>query len=332
MAKIVFYCNDSISNIKNMEYYSLDIKVLEDIGHEVIICNKYRDIPTSFDAIYIYWWTYAMYPVLLAKIRGKPSYISGVFNYSFPKWLEEKDYLKRPFWQQFLMKWSMKLATYNLVTSLSDFRACSKEFRITNIAYTPCCMADEYFKFQVKKKSTNKILNIAWAGLTNLRRKGVFDIIEALKVVKSKGYDFEMNLAGGPGDGTKKLIDLVKSNGLRDQVNLLGEVTKDQKLELLRNCSIYVQPSNYEGFGLASAEAMAAGLAVISCDVGDVRNTLGDHASYVENGNISEIAAEIMRLLSKPANDKQIMLAKEFLSSKYTYERKLNDIKAIVKV
>ena len=83
-------------------------------------------------------------------------------------------------------------------------------------------------------------------------------------------------------------------------------------------------------FGLASAEAMAAGLSVISCDVGDVRNTLGDHASYVQNGNVSEIAMEIIRLLSTPIQDRHVASAREFLKSKYSYERKLQDIRTIV--
>ena len=51
--KIIFYCNDSIENIKSMEYYNQDIKALENLGHEVIICNSYFKIPMNFDIIYL---------------------------------------------------------------------------------------------------------------------------------------------------------------------------------------------------------------------------------------------------------------------------------------
>ena len=48
---------------------------------------------------------------------------------------------------------------------------------------------------------------------------------------------------------------------------------------------LYVQPSYFEGFGLATAEALASGCAVIACDVGEVKNVLGSGAKYVETGN-----------------------------------------------
>ena len=85
MATFVFYCNDTLSNISKMEYYRLDIDALEKLGHEVIVCNRYRDIPYNFDAIYIYWWTYALAPVLFARLTGRRAFVSGVFNYQFPE-------------------------------------------------------------------------------------------------------------------------------------------------------------------------------------------------------------------------------------------------------
>ena len=144
--KIVFYCNDSISNIQKFEYYSLDIKALEELGVNVVICTKYREIPKDFDAIYIYWWSYALFPIILAKWKRKPAFVSGVFNYRFPQWQSGRDYFKRPLWQRLLMRSAMQLADANLVTSLSDFKNCTKAFGLTNAHYTPCCIGQEYFQ------------------------------------------------------------------------------------------------------------------------------------------------------------------------------------------
>ena len=329
MATFVFYCNDTLSNISKMEYYRLDIDALEKLGHEVIVCNRYRDIPYNFDAIYIYWWTYALAPVLFARLTGRRAFVSGVFNYQFPESLKLQDYVSRPVWQQCLMRWAMKLATHNLLTSLSDFKRCKEAFGIKNLTYTPCCVGDEYFQVKMSKDPA-KLLNIAWAGFDNLVRKGVFDIIDALRLVKKHGCAFEMYMAGGAGDGSKALQQAIESAGLVDEVHLKGEVSREEKLKLLGECGIYVQPSNYEGFGLASAEAMAAGLAVLSCDVGDVRNTLGDYAVYVESGNASSIATELIDLIEAPRDAEQVSFARDFIAAKYSYSRKIEDIGAVL--
>ena len=47
MPKVVFYCRDSLDNIRAMEYYRQDIEALRSLGHEVVVCNRYRDIPLA---------------------------------------------------------------------------------------------------------------------------------------------------------------------------------------------------------------------------------------------------------------------------------------------
>lgn len=329
MKKIVFYCKDSLSNINRMEYYSLDIKALQDLGFEVEICTRYRDIPKKFDAIYIYWWTYALYPILLAKMKNKKAYVSGVFNFEFPQWQDGVGYKQRPLLQRLLMKWAMKLSDANLITSLSDYENCSSSFKLKNSHYTPCCIGDEYFGVPRKSKN-NTLMNIAWSSVSSLKRKGVFDIVSALKIVKDSGQSFSLKLMGARGDGEIMLLELIRDKGLSDCVEYIGEVSKEEKMKMLSLSSIYVQPSNYEGFGLATAEAMAAGLSIIACDVGDVRNTLGEHAHYVQNGNVEELAEKISELITSQNNSTSILKAKEYLKSKYSYKAKLKELREII--
>jgi glycosyltransferase involved in cell wall biosynthesis len=331
MKKIVFYCKDSLSNIDRFEYYSLDIKALQNLGFEVIICTRYRDIPKDFDAIYIYWWTYALYPILLAKIRNKKAYVSGVFNFRFPEWQAGIDYYERPFLQRFLMKWAMKLADANLITSLSDYENCTDSFNLKNSYYTPCCIGDEYFEVNGEANS-NSLMNIAWSSISSLKRKGVFDIVSALKIVKDKGHDFSLYLMGARGDGENMLLELIVQKGLEDSIVCIGEVSKEDKMKMLATSSIYVQPSNYEGFGLASAEAMAVGLRVIACDVGDVKNTLGDYAHYVENGNIEELADKLSELLTTSNDNSETLKARNFLKDKYSFQAKLDTLSKIIDI
>jgi hypothetical protein len=85
MSRIVFYCNETKSNLETFEYYKQDIDALKTLGHQVIICTKYREIPFDFDIMFIWWWTYALIPVLLSRLLRKPCIVTGTYNFSFPR-------------------------------------------------------------------------------------------------------------------------------------------------------------------------------------------------------------------------------------------------------
>ena len=295
--KIIFYCNDSIENIKSMEYYNQDIKALENLGHEVIICNSYFKIPMNFDIIYIWWWTYALFPILLSKLLGKKSIVTGVFNYSKVKHLPNSGFHARPRYQRLLIKSACKLADINLFVSKIEFDEVPRVFDLKKYFYFPCAIADLYFLGN-NNSVREGILNFAWSGKDNLKRKGIFDLLGAIKILKEKNVFIKCTLGGRKGDGFNDLLNFINENKLNDRINLVGEVSHQKKIELFQSSLLYVQPSYFEGFGLATAEALASGCAVIACDVGEVKNVLGSGAQYVETGNKKELAKMIEKLYS----------------------------------
>jgi glycosyltransferase involved in cell wall biosynthesis len=68
----------------------------------------------------------------------------------------------------------------------------------------------------------------------------------------------------------------------------------------MQTCLMYAQPSRYEGFGLATAEAMACGAPVVTSPVGAVPEVAGDHAEYVDGSDPSSIARGIVALALHP--------------------------------
>lgn len=295
--KIVFYCNDTLENIQSMEYYNQDVQVLIQSGHDVKICNRYRDIPIDFDVIYVWWWTYALYPVLLAKCLFRKSIVTGVFNYRSVQHVPNSGFRARPFYQRLIIKLALKLTNVNLFVSKLEFDEVPSVFNLKNFYYFPCAIADMYFE-RSKGAPRDGVLNIAWSGKENLRRKGVLDILDALFILKNRGINLNCSLAGRQGDGYSHLLARISELGLESQVATLGEVSLDEKLGLFAGAKIYLQPSYFEGFGLATAEALASGCCIIACDVGEVRNVLGEGAYYVTPGNHEELANAIDRILN----------------------------------
>ena len=278
-----------------MEYYNQDIKALENLGHEVIICNSYFKIPMNFDLIFIWWWTYALLPILFAKILGKKSIVTGTFNYQSVDKLKGSWYHSRSFYQRYLIKLAAKLTDSNLFVGKKEFDLVPKAFNLKNVFYFPHAIADSYFLS--KNNSVREgILNFAWSGKGNLKRKGIFDLLGAIKILKEKNVFIKCTLGGRKGDGFNDLLNFINENKLNDRINLVGEVSHQKKIELFQSSLLYVQPSYFEGFGLATAEALASGCAVIACDVGEVKNVLGSGAKYVETGNKKELAKMIEKL------------------------------------
>jgi glycosyltransferase involved in cell wall biosynthesis len=65
---------------------------------------------------------------------------------------------------------------------------------------------------------------------------------------------------------------------------------------------LLIVPSQYEGFGLTAAEAMAAGLPVIASDVDGLREVVDDGNSglLVPFGDVEKMSSALLALLSNP--------------------------------
>jgi glycosyltransferase involved in cell wall biosynthesis len=323
LAKIVFYCNDSRDNLDTFEYYKQDTDALKALGHEVVICTRYREIPRDFDLMFVWWWTFALYPVLLARLLRRPVIVTGTYNFRFPKGFEGVDYFVRPAWQQALIRWATKLATLNLFVNTGELRGCTEYFGIRSGRYMPHVIADDYLKGPGPQRSLT-LFNLAWSGKKNLVRKGIPELLQAVAIVKKEFPDIMLRMAGHEGDGAAFLKESIASLNIKDNVEWLGPVSREDKISLLRECEIYVQPSHYEGFGLAMAEAMGCGACVITCDVGAVRDVVGDCGIYVTPGSPEELAAALTSLLNDPARRRDLQQrAQRRASVEFAFSSKL---------
>ena len=308
MARIVFYCNDTRTNIEAFEYYQQDIEALRALGHEVFVCTRYREIPSRFDAMFVWWWTYALWPVLLCRLLGRPCLITGVYNFRNPPAFEGMDYFRRPLWQRLLIQTATRLCSLNLFIDRAESLACAQHFALTNAREYPCILHEDYVQGPSEAR-TLTLFNLAWSGRGNLIRKGIPDLLEAIRLLKSEGNSVRLYQGGKRGDGASYLEKTVGELGIEEEVTLLGELTRAEKIDLLRKCELYVQPSHYEGFGLATAEAMGCGACIITCDVGAVRSVVGDSGLYVTPGAPRELADAIKRVISDSALRQRLQAA-----------------------
>lgn len=120
------------------------------------------------------------------------------------------------------------------------------------------------------------VLTISQLTADNVERKRVLDVVRTAAAARDARSDVRFAIAGRLAEGADAVRAEIERLRAGDRVELLGEVTPEHKAALLRTCSAYFQPTHYEAFGLAIAEAMAAGAAVVTSAVGNVPELVGD--------------------------------------------------------
>lgn len=134
--------------------------------------------------------------------------------------------------------------------------------------------------------------------------KNPFCLLEALKILSSKGHDFTLKIIGD-GPLRDKLNMWIVENGLGKKVELLGWRTREEVASFMREeCDIFVHPGKAETFGVVIAEALASGKPVVSTKCGGpegiiTRPFLGE---LCENNDPASMADKIIKVARSPGD------------------------------
>ncbi len=108
---------------------------------------------------------------------------------------------------------------------------------------------------------------------------------------------------------------------LRSRVIDLGPVTEAEKQWLLKNASLVLYPSTYEGFGLVPFEAAAVGTPALTARTTALAEVLGDEVLYLESFDLQEAASKVWGLLNDPAMRDRQVAAIQARMREFTWEK-----------
>lgn len=144
------------------------------------------------------------------------------------------------------------------------------------------------------------------------RRKGAFDLINAIKMIESCLEDnIKVLLCGLDADGEAERY--VKKLNLEHRILFPGWITQQKKLEYFKNTSLCVLPSYFEGLSMTVIEAIAYGIPVITTNISTMPEILGDRVHMIEPGDIQDLACNIEMLINDEEN--------RIKQSDYVYKR-----------
>jgi glycosyltransferase involved in cell wall biosynthesis len=310
ISSITFFAHlDDRSMLDRVDFYRADIEALRALGLEVRVATNLWEVDWRSDAYIIWWWSYSLLFALIGLLFRKTTVVVGTFNWDTdaPGAFQRLPWVKRS-----LIAAGARLATANLVPSRQEADRLRKGLRLGNVDYyphrvvrlaapeaVPCRLITRGLADGQGQVARRYLLNLAWSGSGNLVRKCVFETVEAFTAIARSCPDVTLVLAGNEGDGAGELISRVERSPFGDRIILLGCVAEPEKAWLIANCSCYVSPSRYEGFGLAIAEAAAAGRPIVTSAVGAVPEVIGvDGALYCDGSNSSQIAEAVVQILA----------------------------------
>lgn len=302
-------------------FYRQDLEALRRLGYEVVVATRWREIRADVDVIYVWWWTWAFVPLLVRGWRRTPIVITGVFDYEWPE--PGNDYVHRPGWQRFLMRLGLRFAAANIFLTTFEHDQVTHALPTTAPFVIPLSVDADRYAPAVVPRSTDLIVSIGWLHEANARRKGMYELIRAFARVHAVRPAARLVVAGADGGAATPLKRLCTELGVTAAVSFPGAVDEDEKVRLLQSCAAYVQPTLFEGFGLAIAEAMSCGAAVVTCAGGAVREVVGDAGLLVPR-TPAGIADGVLRLLEdREAALGLGRLARERVLARFTFPVKV---------
>jgi|SRR5579862_7358368 len=137
-------------------------------------------------------------------------------------------------------------------------------------------------------------------------RKNIDTLLDAWSNFRLRG-DFDLVIAGASGWAGEKTLARLASRPAG--VRYLGYVPEDELPGLVAGATAFIYPSLYEGFGFPVAQAMAAGVPVITSNASCLPEVAGGGALLVDPRSPDEICAATERLLGSPALQQELRTA-----------------------
>ena len=144
--------------------------------------------------------------------------------------------------------------------------------------------------------------------LSNLiESKGVFDLLDACKILKGKGYKFICNFVGGESKDidAKRFNSEIRHRNLNNEVFYLGKKFGIEKDKVLSGSDIFVFPTCDDCFPLVLLEAMQHSLPIVTTNIGGIEDIVTNNL----NGLICKVhdPKDLSNKIAILLNDSQLL-------------------------
>jgi len=150
-------------------------------------------------------------------------------------------------------------------------------------------------------------------------RKNLDRLLDAWQTLPvSLREEFDLVIVGP--EGWQSAATLSRLRAPAPGIRYLAYVPEPDLPAITASATVFVYPSLYEGFGFPVAQAMAAGVPVITSDLSSLPEVTGGAAALVDPRSPAELHAVLNRVLTSPATRAQMAAAGKVQAQRFRWE------------
>lgn len=333
-SKILFY--SSVSDLKlfyTQKFYFTDIKILEELGYEVIISNKIHDALYfwKYNFVLAYFYRKSFFVALIAYILRRRTYFTGGIDDLDREYATtQRYYIQKIFIQ--LCYWISKSCIIVSPSDMNNVLKVIKKDRKNKLILSEHCIDTDLYILKKMPPKENLFTTIVWMGdKNNVKRKGIDIALRIFsRLIKTKTFShYKFIIIGKKGVGTDYVNSIIHKYGIQDLVILTDEISEEQKIAYLSKSKYYFQLSKYEGFGVAALEALALHNIVIHSGKGGLSNPIFNYGIKfnIDTDFKKQYSLFLNELTSKPHDMTDI---DQKILTHYSVQRRFNDFAQIL--
>lgn len=301
---------EAVYNSEDIAYENR--KVDHELGHDMYF-NLARSFETycnenKFDAVITH---YAPASISVPKNTKQVLYLHGV-----------------PDSIQTINKVAINIADCLVAVSQSVADGWNELYNAQNINVIRNGIDENYFV----RTNTKKVIDILYIGRL-IEIKGVQYLIEAIKILKDKGYNTKV-VIGGKGPHEEALKELVAQSNLKDSIKFIGFIPDEELVEYYNKTKIVVLPSySKEGVLTTLLEASSCQTCVITSDCCGMKEFVKDDVTGLlsEPKNSIDIADKIQLLLDNPEKINDLgKNARQEIEANWTWEKSIKKLNTLI--
>tara|TARA_B110001469_G_C9602541_1_gene299405 strand:+ start:130 stop:1152 length:1023 start_codon:yes stop_codon:yes gene_type:complete len=329
--KVCFYSNEGYESIMRQQYSIQDVNILRDLDFDVVIASKFSEIPWNSDLYFSWWGGGSVFPLIVAKLRGKPIVVvaggNEVLFYRDSVTQKTAGYLDAPWYKKIAIRLVLKCADQLIVVSkfMQKGIKCLTN-RSVSLAYNSIAVGD-FDDFGLEREYVTSIFNFD-PGVFALKRGEIF--LRAIPYILEDFPTQKFLIIGSDIEKYPDIRCLVDGLNINSSIKFMNSLSNKDIPYWFNKSIAYVQISDTETFGVSVAEAMSTKTPVVVSNKGALPEIAGSFGEYVDHNSPKSVAAGIVKILKAGSNTELLESARNRIVRKFSYSERKKIIGDIV--